>query len=131
VNTALLDSFIPTHKTDSRTRMGKLLAGYQMLVDARDKAKAEYDAKQNDLDVCVEAIKAEAANLKLPDKVNLDSDRLAAVLRLNTYPQTRITDTGKSWLQRHHPEIWIKITETSPVTRLSRLTGAQWQKAGA
>jgi hypothetical protein len=126
----------PTYEFDGRSRIGKLLAGYDASYSRKDAAAKQAEGLQAEHDLLVAAIKAEVENLgldRIENKLNLDSAKLDFILRLGTGDRTEITKDGKALLQTQHPKLWAQITDTKSVTTLRRLTGKEWlkNKAGA
>jgi len=119
----------PQHFERSNTRLGTLLAGYDASWDAKHQAELEFTRLQAEHDNLVAAIKAEAANRGLPERVDIDAKCLRNKLRLNVFDRTDVTKVGKELLKLQYPKLWKLVTHTYPVQTLSRLTGAAHQKA--
>ena len=117
------------HFERANSRLGTLLAGYDASWNAKHQAELAFNRAQAEHDNLVAAIKAEAANRGLPQRVDIDAKCLRHKLRLATGSRTSITKLGKELLQTQHPKLWKMITRTDPVQTLIRLTGAAHDKA--
>lgn len=126
----MTDPTIPTLYTDNRSKLGRLLAQYDHLHDRKKQLEALTEEADAALTALVDQIKAAAnADPQEGDKLNLDHRDLRLMLRMSTFFRTEVTKDGKAWLQREHPDIWNKITETTKVTSLRQLTGQAWEAA--
>jgi hypothetical protein len=121
---------LPTITVDGRTKLGWMLSTYDELYEVKTVLRKELETADQQLTALVDEIKLEAAKNGIAD-ANLDSTKLAYVLRLRTTPQRRMTEADLKRFRADHPNLWLAYSTEKVVHTLRRLTGAQWRKPKA